>query len=160
MAGVVKRGRVPEEKKKRAGPKCQAVVMEDLLSGEADIAAVSRKHFSDKSGSPLQKLATWYEGKGASGLMIVLRRLLEDRADLMTAHARAMAARRMFLIARDEKEAEVARKACVDLLKLPSGGRVSAGREAAREVVEETPEDEEKVRLLMAKVAAMGVGEE
>ncbi|MBL8746486.1 MAG: hypothetical protein JNK58_09045 [Phycisphaerae bacterium] len=148
--------------KNRAGPKCQALIVEDLLGGEADLAALSRRHFSGRGGAPLEKLAKWYKGKGASALMAGLRRLLEDRADLLTAQARAMAARRMFLMARDDgsKTPDVVRRACIDLLKLGGASRQAGLREAPREAEGESRAEEDRWRAVMNAVPMAGLEDE
>lgn len=103
-----------------------------LIESEFDLARLAKEHFP--TGASIRRLAEWYEQPEILALLVTLRRLSEDRAELAVGHARAAAARLMVRLASDETNAESARKACFDLLKLPhpAAGRGQAAAESRK----------------------------
>lgn len=140
-------------------------MIRDLIVGEAELAAVSERHYpfngkKDPCG-PLRRLAAWYEqategaedGRSGALLLAALRRLAEDRADVIVAQARARAARRMIELACDEENIESARKACFDLLKLAGTNRAAGPNVPAGSPPGEVAVDASAVRRALERLA-------
>lgn len=137
-----------------------ADIVHDLIEGASDLSRLSKKHFpSTGPGGSVRRLAAWYDRPKTGVLLSALRRLAEDRAELVVAHARAAAARRMIELATAGENAESSRKACFDLLKLPAPGASARGTASAslrRETAaprEDPPPDPEAVRRIYDRLA-------
>lgn len=89
-------------------------LLDALLSPEASLDALARRHTLTLRG-----LIAWAEQRDIVRLRHAMRRLADDRADLIASRARVIAAHRLADLASDDHEAhkETSRKACVDLLR-------------------------------------------
>lgn len=143
----------------RPGRKNQSALIEDFLGSETDLVALSRRHFSELGSGSLRKMTDWHRSESTADLLRSLVRLLDDRAALLTARARAAAADRILAIARQETDLDTARRACVDLLKLSISDRPPSPL-ALNEPGEAPPADEGALRALMDKLGSMGTAED
>ncbi len=141
----------------RPGRKNQSDLIEDFLGSESDLVALARRHFSEHGGGSLRKITDWH--KATADLLQSLVRLLEDRAELATARARAAAADRILAIARQETDLDTARRACIDLLKLSISDRPAAPP-AAGDPIAAPGADEGTLRAIMNKLGSIGTAED
>lgn len=83
-----------------------------LLSGAPDLDAVAAA-----LGLTLDALLAWASAPDSGAMLRAVRRLSDDRAELIASKARSGAAHRLLELALHAASEEVARKACVDLLR-------------------------------------------
>ena len=119
-------------------------ILRALHSG-ADLARVARAH-----DLPLRDVALWASTGAGAEAVSALRDLARARAALAVSRARADAARALARLARGADE--TARKACVDLLRLPDA-------DPARAPAVTTPDDDlsaEEARAWLDALETLG----
>jgi len=110
------------EARERTGARrqvCEERVLADLYSGSVDL-----KRLATRLNLSLSELAQWASTERGARSLWSLRRLAEQRAGLALSRAKADAARALLKLARQGESKEIARKACVDLLRLSSDASV------------------------------------
>ncbi|MCC6907469.1 MAG: hypothetical protein IT430_05965 [Phycisphaerales bacterium] len=122
-------------------------LMKALYEAQQDLDELARKE-----KMTLTRLAGWANNADTIAALDGLCRLNDVRAQLLVSRYRTLAAARLFELAKDEAAGELARKACVDLLKvclIPLTGGDGAGlhAQAAPGVV-----DEAAVRRLLCEL--------
>ncbi len=91
-----------------------ASLLADLFTERADLTTIATRH-----AMSLKLLAVWAQRPRITQLLAALIHLADDRADLALARARADAAHAMRRLATSDSDPDLARKAGLDLLKLP-----------------------------------------
>ena len=95
------------------------------MSGEllADLtrAALTPAGLAARHNLSLRELAAWFAEPDTRAALNAVCALADAQASLVISRARARAARRLLRIAANPESPETARKACVDLLNLPTG---------------------------------------
>lgn len=109
-----------------------------LYEAQQDLAELARKE-----KLTLTRLAGWANDARTIASLDGLCRLNDVRAQLLVSRYRTLAAARLFELAKDESAGELARKACVDLLKvclipLTGGDGAGVSADAAPSVVDES----------------------
>ncbi len=122
-------------------------LMTALYEAQQDLDELARKE-----KMTLARLAGWANESDTIAALDGLCRLNDVRAQLLVSRYRTLAAARLFELAKDEAAGELARKACVDLLKvclipLTGGDAAGASTDAAPAVV-----DEPAVRRLLSEL--------
>ncbi len=122
-------------------------LMQALYEAQQDLDQLARQE-----KLTLTRLAGWANQPDTMAALDGLCRLNDVRAQLLVSRYRTLAAARLFELAKDEGAGELARKACVDLLKvclIPLTGSEGAGEAsgAAPSVV-----DESTVRRLLGEL--------
>jgi len=122
-------------------------LMHSLYEAQQDLDELARQE-----KLTLTRLANWANDSQTIATLDGLCRLNDVRAQLLVSRYRTLAAARLFELAKDEEAGELARKACVDLLKVclipPTGGEGAGERaEAAPGVI-----DESAVRRLLGEL--------
>jgi len=107
----------------------------------------------------LTRLAGWANDARTIASLDGLCRLNDVRAQLLVSRYRTLAAARLFELAKDESAGELARRACVDLLKvclipLTGGDGASVSTDMAPSAV-----DESAVRRLLSELGREAGGE-
>ncbi len=120
--------------------------MHSLYEAQQDLDQLARQE-----KLTLTRLAGWANQPDTMAALDGLCRLNDVRAQLLVSRYRTLAAARLFELAKDEGAGELARKACVDLLKvclIPLTGGEGAGEaaSAAPSVI-----DESAVRRLLSE---------
>ncbi|MFG0275082.1 MAG: hypothetical protein ACF8QF_08495 [Phycisphaerales bacterium] len=105
--------------------------MSDDLLADVIGSRTTARTTAAKRGLTLRELARWASDAENRAAMAALQELADAQAGLVISRARAEAARRLLLIAKNKDAPETARKACVDLLGLAGSGRPDAGSEDA-----------------------------
>jgi len=90
-------------------------MLEDLATRRGGLASIARRH-----ALSLADLAARIAEPGAQRALRALAALADERASLRLATARIDAADALRRLALDDESKETARKACVDLLRLPT----------------------------------------
>ncbi len=132
--------------KKHAVPSTRTErLMRALYEAQQDLDELARKE-----KLTLTRLAGWANDAETIAALDGLCRLNDVRAQLLVSRYRTLAAARLFELAKDESAGELARKACVDLLKvclipLTGGDGVGASDDAPLSIV-----DESAVRRLLS----------
>lgn len=103
----------PERQLKRARGVRRELLLRALLKGETDLEALA-SHLELN----LVELATIYGEARTAGALAGLRRLADVQTQLMVSRYRLTAAAKLIALANQDDDAELARKACGDLLKL------------------------------------------
>lgn len=89
-------------------------MIHDLLDGQHDIAAFGRKHHLN-----ISQLVDWIDEPDNQRVLRGMCVLADVQTQLLLSRYRSLAASRLIRLAtEDEGSADVARRACVDLLKL------------------------------------------
>ena len=91
--------------------------VEQLLSRVYE-AEEDPRAMADSLGLSLRELAAWADRPGNAAVLGGLRRLGDTQTQLILSRYRRTAAAKLLALANQEDDAELARKACVDLLKL------------------------------------------
>jgi hypothetical protein len=94
-------------------PRKSKALVRDLLLSERDAIAIGESH-----NFTLDDLAAWIDHEPNVRLLAALARLGDLQAQLLLSRYRLAAANRLIRLATSEGEGDLARKACVDLLKL------------------------------------------
>ncbi len=132
--------------KKHAVPSTRTErLMRALYEAQQDLDELARKE-----KLTLTRLAGWANDAETIAALDGLCRLNDVRAQLLVSRYRTLAAARLFELAKDESAGELARKACVDLLKvclIPLTGGDGSGAET--DVVPSVI-DESAVRRLLS----------
>lgn len=124
-------------------------VMHRLLEGESDVQALAKA-----VGVSVEKLAGWAERPEARRRLSGLRWLADMQAQMILSRYRVTAAARLVQLAGQQEDAELARKACVELLKADLAGR--AGRDTgepdrnAGDPADSAPSAKEQANVLKA----------
>ncbi len=126
-----------------------------LYEAQQDLAELARNE-----KLTLTRLAGWANDATTIASLDGLCRLNDVRAQLLVSRYRTLAAARLFELAKDESAGELARKACVDLLKvclIPLTGGEGAGvsTDALPSVVNESA-----VRRLLSELGREATGEQ
>jgi hypothetical protein len=129
-------------------PASERALIAELLAGTGGLSTLASKQFEGER--PAQSLAQWWRRTGNRRTLISLRELAEQVAELRVAEGRAQAAAVLVRMAASESDADVARKACVELLKVPS--RVVAGEASAAAPERRAAVDEKLVRSVWHKL--------
>ena len=134
--------------KKHAVPSTRTErLMRALYEAQQDLDELAHKE-----KLTLMRLAGWANDPETAAALDGLCRLNDVRAQLLVSRYRTLAAARLFELARDESTGELARKACVDLLKvclipLTGGEQTDEAAHAAP-----PPVDEAAVRQLLTEL--------
>jgi hypothetical protein len=126
-------------------------MLEDLLSRTLDLAPIAARHDLD-----VESLGSWAARPEIAAALERVRRLADQRADLIVSRARTGAAHALLSLA-TTGEGETARRACVDLLKLGGPGAALSEREG--EAVDPR-EDIEALHSLLDKLGTLAAREE
>lgn len=100
--------------------------MSDELLADLVGSRTTARTTAEKRGLTLRELARWATDSENRAALAALQELADAQAGLVISRARAEAARRLLLIAKQKDAPETARKACVDLLGLAGPGRADA----------------------------------
>ncbi|MFP4144831.1 MAG: hypothetical protein ACLFV3_06770 [Phycisphaeraceae bacterium] len=100
---------------RRIGAKRRAKLIQDIFSAQHDVVALAQAH-----GLSPDDLATWAGDERNQNCLVGLCVLADLQTQLLLSRYRLLAAERLIRLATDEEagSGDVARKACVDLLKL------------------------------------------
>ncbi len=105
--------------------KSKRYMTRSLAAGQTDLHALAREYEMS-----LIEMAQWVRRPRNAETLMMLEMLLERRASLLLADARAQAADALRRMATADSPKETARRACIDLLKLQLGKEISARRAA------------------------------
>lgn len=102
---------------KRIGPKRQAALIQDILGAQHDLVALAEEHRLNPDD-----LAAWVSDVSNQRVLSGLCKLADLQTQILLSRYRLLAATRLIKLATEEDQAEgkpdVARRACVDLLRL------------------------------------------
>lgn len=121
---------------------------------------------ADEFGMTLGELAEWSDGEGVGRTLRGLYELADTQSQLILSRYRVTVAAKLVRLANQEEDAELSRKACIDLLKLnlltgKDGRKTRVKRGGKDGVGGETGGEEDEVELkeeLLAALEKMGGG--
>lgn len=114
----------PSAPSNAAGSNTDADILRELFSNSLELEPLAHC-----LGIGVRDLANWADRPDTAALLTGVRRLSDERAELIVSRARTGAAHRLLELAQADDNPETARKACVDLLRLrdPAGAHASTG---------------------------------